>query len=277
MMRRGSQLRATSYLIIAIALGLVLLSTAGSLHLDGVRGFAGSVFEPVQGFFAGIGNTARDFFDTVTSVGQVADENRALKRQIAQLQQELTQAKSTELTNQQLQALLDLRTSLNLHTAGATVIARDPEGITQSLTIRAGAEQGLQRGMAVLGQNGLIGRVVAVHRTTSQVMLITDPNNPVNVMLATTHLPGTVMISQGKMTVQFPGAPTDLKIDPGAALVTSGIGGNYPSALPVAAVVRYQYQAYSQAQVADVAPLDDLSRLEVVEVDLDFIPQVPPQ
>jgi rod shape-determining protein MreC len=275
MMRRGSQLRATSYLIIAVALALVLLSTARSVHLDGVRGFASTVFEPVQGFFTGIGNGARDFFDTVTSVGQVAEENRSLKRQIAQLQQQLTRAQSTDLTNQQLQALLDLRTSLNIHTVAATVIARDPEGISQSITVRAGTQQGVQKGMAALGPHGLVGRVVTVHRTTSQVMLVTDPNNPVNVMLGATHLPGTVMISQGKMSVQFPSAPTDLKIDTGAALVTSGIGGNYPNGLPVAAVVKYQYQAYSQAQVADVAPLDDLGRLEVVEIDLDFVPQLP--
>jgi rod shape-determining protein MreC len=275
MMRRGSQLRATSYLIIAVALGLVLLSTARSLHLDGVRDVAGSVFEPVQGFFTGIGNGARDFFGTLTSVGQVAEENRALKRQVAQLQQELTKAKSTELTNQQLQALLDLRTSLKVRTVGATVIARDPEGIAQVIVIRAGEQQGIRKGMAVLGQHGLIGRVVTVRAGTSQVILITDPNNPVNVMLATTHLPGTVMINQGKMTVAFPSAPTDLKIDTGAALVSSGVGGNYPAGLPVAAIAKYQYQAYNQAQIADVAPLDDVSRIEVVEVDLDFAPQVP--
>jgi rod shape-determining protein MreC len=205
----------------------------------------------------------------------VADENRALKREVAQLRQELTRARSAELTNQQLQALLGLRASLNVHTVGATVIARDPEGLAQSITIRAGQQQGLRKGMAVLGPHGLVGRVVTVHSDISQVILISDPNNPVNVMLATTHLPGTVMISQGKMSAQFPSAPTDLKIDPGTALVTSGVGGNYPPALPVAAVVKYEYQAYSQQQVAAVAPLDDVTRLEVVEVDLDFTPQVP--
>jgi rod shape-determining protein MreC len=276
MMRRGSQLRATSFLAIAVVLAVVLLSFARVLHLDGMRDVAATVFEPFQAAFTGVGDGIRGAFSTVDSIGRVETENRALKQQVTDLQRELTTARQAESTNRQLQQMLDLRAALNVHSIGADVIARDPDGLSPTITIRAGKNNGVRKGMAVLGPRGLVGRVVQVQGATSQVQLISDPQNPVGVMLAPSHLSGSLRVSEGKMKVEIPSAPVDLRINTGDVLVTSGIGGNYPKGVPVAEVVHYQYQAYGAAQSADATPMDNLNRIEVVMVDLDFVPDIVP-
>jgi rod shape-determining protein MreC len=272
-MRRGSQSRATSYFVVALALAILLLLLGQTLRFDAVRNVAATIAEPFQSAFSGAGNGVRDFIGTVASIGSTADENRRLKQQVADLQRQLAASDQLQVTDQQLRDSLGLRNDLKIHTVAATVIGMDPEEMSQSMTISIGSRQGIQKGMSVLGQRGLVGKVVAVQGSSSQVRLISDPSLPVNVELARTHLGGTLRIKDGGLVVEILGAPTDVKLDTSDVLVTSGLGGNFPKGLPVAEIAKFQYQPAQVAQVAEVAPLDDLSRLEYVLVDTDFVPQ----
>jgi rod shape-determining protein MreC len=273
MMRRGSQMRATSFLVVAVALAIVLISVGENLRFGALRGAASTVVEPLQALMSGAGNGLHDFFGTVASFGDAADENKKLKARVAELERQLAMQRSLSLTNQQLAKSLGLRDSLHIHTVAATVIALDPERLSQAITIDSGTRQGIHKGMSVLGQRGLIGKVVAVQSNSSQVRLISDPTLPVNVQVASNHLAGTLNVTGDRMAVQLLGAPTDLKIAAGEVLVTSGLGGNFPKGLPVAQVVSFKYQAYGVTQMAEATPLDSLGHLEYVLVDTDFIPQ----
>lgn len=275
-MRRGSQLRATSYAVIAVALAIVLLSFGQALHVERLRGAAAAVFEPVQAALSGIGDGLRGAAGTLNSIGGLNEENARLKRQVAELQRQLNQAQQATLDDAKLKDALGLRDSLHVHSLGAAVIGRDPEGFSQTITIRAGSHGGVRRGMVVLGLHGLVGRVVAVQGNSSQVRLISDRDAPVNVALASTHLGGTLHLSEDRLVADFLQASTDLQIATGEKLETSGIGGNYPKGLPVGAVMSFHYEPAAVAQTAMVAPLDDLAHLEYVQVDLDFLPEVVP-
>jgi rod shape-determining protein MreC len=275
-MRRGSQIRATSYFVIALALAIVLISVGQSLHFDAARSVTATVLAPVQGLVTSVTNGVGGAFSTLTSIGGLADENRQLKQQVADLKRQLGERQLAGVTDQQLKAMLGLRDNLKIHTVAAEVIGLDPEGLTQTITIHAGSSQGLRKGMSVLAQHGLVGRVVSVQSNTAAVRLINDVQLPVNVELATTHLGGTIRVANGQLVEEILGAPTGLKLSPGDLLVTSGLGGNYPKGLPVAEVVKFTYRPAEITQSADVAPLDDLSRLEYVMVDTDFVPEGTP-
>jgi rod shape-determining protein MreC len=272
-MRRGSQLRATSYLIIAIAMAIVLLSAGQALHLDRAQGVAATIFEPAQSVFSGIGRTVRENILALNHIGQLRSENAELKARVADLQKQLLTAQQNAIDDKALRASLGLRDQLKIRTIAAEVIGRDPEGLSQHITIHAGARQGLKKGMVVLGQHGLVGRVVAVQPSSAQVQLVSDANSPVNVLLATSHLSGTLRVVAGKMEVEIFNAPINLTVPSGEQLVTSGVGGNFPKGVPIAGIVSYQYQAYGVSQVAEAAPLDNLARLEYAVVDLDFLPE----
>jgi rod shape-determining protein MreC len=272
-MRRGSQIRATSYFVIAVALAIVLISAGQNLRFDAARSVTATAFAPVQGLVSGVSNGIGGAFSTLTSIGSLADENRHLKQQVADLQRQLGDQQLAGVTDQQLKAMLGLRDSLHIHTVAAEVIGLDPEALTQTITIHVGSNRGIRKGMSVLAQHGLVGRVVSVQSSTAAVRLISDAQLPVNVELATTHLGGIIKISNGRLVEEILGAPTDLKLNRGVLLVTSGLGGNYPKGLPVAEVVKFQYRPAEITQSAEVAPLDDLARLEYVMVDTDFAPE----
>jgi rod shape-determining protein MreC len=275
-MRRGSQLRATSYLVIAVALAIVLISVGQTFHFDGARGVAAGVFAPLQAATATVSSGAGGFFTTISSIGRTADENRRLKQEVADLRRQLAGMQQQDLTDKQLKNLLGLRDNLKIHTVSAEVIGLDPEGLTPSITIHAGSASGVRKGMSVLGQRGLVGKVTSVQANSASVQLISDPQLPVNVEVATTHLGGTVHIKDGQLVDEILGAPVGVSLNSGDILVTSGLGGNYPKGLPVAEVIKFQYRPAEIVQVARVAPLDDLAHLEYVLVDTDFVPEVAP-
>jgi rod shape-determining protein MreC len=273
MMRRGSQIRATSYFVIAVALAIVLISVGQSLHFEAARSVTSNVLSPLQGFVSGITNGVGGTISTIRSIGDLANENKQLKQQVADLRHELADQQLSGLTDEQLKAMLGLRDNLHIRTVAADVIGLDPEGLTQTMTIHAGSKQGVRQGMSVLGQHGLVGRVISVQSNTAGVRLISDPQLPVNVELAGNHLGGTLTVANAQLVDQILGAPTDVKINRADLLVTSGLGGNYPKGLPVAAVSKFQYRPAEITQTAEVAPLDDLAHLEYVMVDLDFVPE----
>jgi rod shape-determining protein MreC len=272
-MRRGSQARATSYFVVAVIVALILLVLGQALRFDAVRGVAATVFQPFQVAFASTGMEARDLVGTITSIGDTAEENRRLKQQVADLQRQLAASDQLQVTDQQLRDMLGLRNDLKVHTVSAQVIGLDPERMSQAMTIGTGSQKGIRPGMSVLGQRGLVGRVIAVQANSAQVRLISDTSLPVNVELAKTHLGGTLKVRGGDLVVEILGAPTDTKLDAGDVLVTSGLGGNFPKGLPVAEISDFHYQPAEVAQVARIAPLDDLGRLEYVMVDTDFVPE----
>lgn len=271
-MRRGSQMRATSYFVIAVALAIVLISLGQTLRFDSARGLTATIFAPFQGAVAGVSNGLAGFVSTIASIGSTADENRRLRQQVADLQRQLAQRQQAAVTDQQLKQMLGLKDTLNIHGVAAAVIGLDPEGLSQTMTIRAGSAQGVRTGMAVLGQRGLVGKVISVQSNTSAVRLLSDPLLPVNAEVATSHLGGTISVKDGQLIDEILGAPVDIKLKSGDTLVTSGLGGNYPRGLPVAQIVKFQYRAAEITQVAEVAPLDDLAHLEYVIVDTDFVP-----
>lgn len=266
-------MRATSYFVVAVALAIVLISVGENLRFGALRGAAATVVEPVQALMSGTGNGIHDFFGAFASFGDAADENKRLKARVAELERQLAMQRGLSVTNQQLTRSLGLRDSLHLHTVAATVIALDPERLSQAITIDSGTRQGVRKGMSVLGQRGLIGKVVSVQAHSSQVRLISDPTLPVNIEVASNHLAGTLNVTGDRMAVQLLGATTDVKLQAGDVLVTSGLGGNFPKGLPVAALVSFKYQPYGVTQTADATPLDSLGQLEYVLVDTDFIPQ----
>jgi rod shape-determining protein MreC len=274
-MRRGSQARTTAYFLCAAVLAILLLGFGRLIHFEALRGVATTAYEPVGSVLAGAARGARGAVDLVTSIGQVESEDQALKKEVAKLRRELAQIHNAELTDRELRATLGLRQSLNVHGLSAEVIGRDPDPLSQTITINAGSARGVRTGMAVLGLDGLVGRVVRVTPNASHVQLISDPNSPVDVVLASSHFGGTLMVEQGRTVVQLPSAPANLHVPRDELLLTSAIGGNYPAGIPVARVTRYRYQAYSPAQVADAVPLDNLAGLEYVTIDLDFEPAQP--
>jgi len=153
---------------------------------------------------------------------QLQEENRRLAAQLAQLQ-------ATEWQNAQLRAELGLRQEEHLLTTGATVVARDPDGLDRTLTIDHGSASGVGPGMAVIAGGGLVGVVRSVTASSAQVETTAEPDFAVGVVTVSTGLTG---IAQGGAPALSVRLVTTAETEPqaGEGVVTAA-GGSIPAGL----------------------------------------------
>jgi rod shape-determining protein MreC len=188
-----------------------------------------------------------------------------LQAQIIALQQQLSETKI-------LSALVDFaRASPESHYQAAAVIARDPSPFLHYVIINRGSDDGLRRGMPVVTQQGLVGRITAVTAGAARIQLITDAASIVNVRLDPSNaqavlkgeLSGDIsldMISQGA------------KVKAGDLVLTSGQGGGYPPNILIGQVAGIRSRDQDLFQRGTVQPVVDFSRLEIVLVITNFKP-----
>ena len=114
---------------------------------------------------------------------------------------------------------------------GANVIGRDPSPFLHYIFIDKGSDDGLVYGMPVVTAQGLVGRIDAVIANAARIQLITDPASSVNVQLSATR---TEAILTGSLTgdVILDMVPQDADLKPGAVILTSALGGNFPVEYP---------------------------------------------
>ena len=192
-------------------------------------------------------------------------ENANLQAQIVELQQQLNEYRI-------LAALLDFARAHPEHQyLGATVIGRDISPFLHYVIINRGSDDGLRRGMPVVTQNGLAGRVTQVTAKSARVKLITDPSIKVNVRVQPSR---SEAVLTGSLTgdISLEQIPQDAKVNPGDLILTSGLGGNYPPNIIVGQITGVRSQEYALFQSASVQPVTDFSQLEIVLVIINFNP-----
>lgn len=204
---------------------------------------------------------------------QLETENARLRTQILDLQQQIGEV-------QVLTALLDFaRANPQNEYQAATVIGRDPSPFLHYVIINRGSEDGLRRGMPVVTNQGLVGRVAAVTANAARVQLITDPSMQVNVNIQPSNTEAVLMGSlTGDISLDL--ISQEAEINVGDIVLTSGLGGNYLSDILVGQITGVRQRDYDLFQQASVQPVVDFSNLEIVLIitnfqPIDFSPLIP--
>jgi rod shape-determining protein MreC len=196
---------------------------------------------------------------------RLEQENSVLQSQVIELQEQL---KDTNV----LEALLQFaRSRPNDSYIAAAVIMRDPSPFLRYVIIDQGSDSGLRHGMPVVTAQGLVGRVDAVVANAARVQLITDPGSGVNVRLSKS---GVEAIITGSITgdVSMEMIPQDAQLQTGDVILTSGLGGNYPSNILVGQVANVRRLETELFQTAAVQPAVDFTNLRAVLVVTSFTP-----
>jgi rod shape-determining protein MreC len=144
----------------------------------------------------------------------------------------------------------------------------------RSMLLNAGARDGVRNGQAVMTADGLAGRITEVGDSSARVLLITDINSRIPVMVERTR-DHAMLSGDNSRQPQLNFLPPGVQVQLGDRIVTSGHGGTYPAGLPVGVVA-----SIGDRGVIRVEPLVDWSRMEFVRV-VDFgisgvLPPMPP-
>ena len=219
---------------------------------------------PVQGLLVRIHRGALTFWANYVEWKAVRRENTVLREENEHLRVQALQAGETREENARLRRLVGLRDRLPLSTVSGEVIGREAGGWVRSLTVNRGRGDGIAQQTPVIVPDGLVGRVVQVHRAAAVVQLLNDPASTVGAVVQRTRTAGLVEGDAGG-AVRFKFMARDgASVTPGDLVVTSGLGTTFPKGLPVGRVVKVEDKGSALFHFAVLAPAVDFSRVEEV-------------
>lgn len=226
----------------------------------------------IQTWFSSRFLAVQDFLTAPRDMAALQQRNADLEAEVAKLNSQVIQLQQQTGQTQILAALVDFATSRSENTyKAAAVIGHDPSPFLRYVFINRGSNDGIQRGMPVVTNQGLVGRVDAVIADAARVQLITDPASNVNVHLQNAEADASLIGSvTGDVTLDL--ISQDVALQPGDLVLTSGLGGGYPPDLIVGQVVNVRTRDFDLFQQAAVQPVVDFNRLQIVLVIVDFAP-----
>jgi len=163
--------------ILALLLTTVLLLTLdlnGNPVIDaGREGFA-QVMRPVETATGVVTNPIERVWHGITNYDDLENENIALQEKVDRLIGGQAAAEAAVIEGKELQALYSLPSLSGIDTEVARVVGYAANNLDQVIEIDKGSLSGIEVGMAVVNQAGLVGRVTKVSLTSARVMLVTD-------------------------------------------------------------------------------------------------------
>jgi rod shape-determining protein MreC len=205
-----------------------------------------------------------DAYDAITSWWRgsetLRDENQRLHVTTARDAVALQRLDAVEAENRRLRALLGAAAAVPARTRLAPVLDVALGGDRQRVLLGIGANRDVQVGQAVIDSRGLVGQVMEVAPRTATVLLLTDPDHAVPVLVARSGVRLIVYGLGRERRLRVANVPLTGDVRVGDRLLTSGLGGRFPPGLPVGTVLALAPDDSRAFLVGDVLPA---ARLDV--------------
>ncbi len=268
-MKLKFSIKALRNIIIALVVaGLLFLSVAG--YLTPFFNFSTNPIIRTQSWLTERYTAFRDFFDSPRDMATLREQNALLQSQLAQAQGKIIEQQEQLSQIQIVTGLLEFARANPEHSyVPANVIGREISPYQQYIIIDVGSSQGISHGMPVVTDKGLVGRIDSVISNASRVQLITDANSVVNVRLQIANVEAQVLGSlMGETSLELVPQGADVQI--GDAILTSGLGGNYPPNIFVGQVLAMHSKQNTLFQSGSVQPVVDFAHVSAVMVITNF-------
>ena len=240
---------------------LFSVSALNPASLEGARTRTADLFSPVLSALNKPLNVAAEYVRTASGIAQLQEQNARLAEENARLRDWYQTAQLLQAENADLQKLLNIKIAPQNTFVTARVIADSGNTFAESLLVLAGSNDGVESGQAVLAGDGLIGRVVESGRKTARVLLLTDMNSRVPVLLQGTNQ-RAILAGDNDDLPTLEHLPPEVVVEPGTRVITSGHGGLFPYGLPVGEVVKTDS---GQIAVRPYAAIDQVSMVRIID------------
>lgn len=258
------------------ALCIVLLVLSSSGYLAPAEGVFSVAVRPLLAVFNDVGRQIDNVATTAREFATLRTANRQLQTRVDTLTIDNLRLKELESENQRLRELLRFRQLNPFYDFRggqiiARVISRGPTNYLSALAIDLGSEHGIEPGMPVVTERGLVGRIHQVRPNSSTVLLITDISSGVQALVQRNRAVGVVSGRAGALPV-MDYIPQDVDISVGDIVITSGLGGAFPKNLVIGQVVEVTKRDFDMFQQAILRPTVAFESLEFVLVIMNFKP-----
>ena len=242
-----------------------------------IRVWAAGAVSPFQKLSAYTTRGVRNMWANYVDLRGIRRENEDLKKQLTDLRLNNAHMQQEAEQGRRLQALLDFKLQYINKTVAAQVIGTSGTELSRVIYIDRGNRDGVEAGMAVITPDGIVGKIARADRSTSQVLLISDPQSGAGVLLERLHLNGILKGTNGRYP-EVQNVMSDEKIQVGDRIITTGGDRVFPRGLPVGTV-----ESFSPDRERDpflnikVKPAADLGKLEEVLVITELVEKSPSQ
>lgn len=262
---RRNQIFFSSCFCLVLSLYILTATARGQIKNEPVGALLMWILRPLQIAGQGTVNWLKGFNDSFDTLSGFRADNDRLRKRVAALEIERQQLLEAQAANRRLQQLLDFRADLPGGAITASIIASSASNWFQSCILNKGSDEGVRKGMAVVTPLGVVGKIVAVTARTSKVLLVTDPNSGIDVLVQRTRSRGIVSGSLESGTVlKYIKRSED--VQEGDRLVTSGLDGVFPKGMLVGTVTKVRKQSQGLFQSVELWPAVHASRVEEVLV-----------
>ncbi|MEM8799727.1 MAG: rod shape-determining protein MreC [Pseudomonadota bacterium] len=248
--------------IFLLGVALIVLSRVQPELVSGVRGWAASAAAPL---LRAAELPVRAAERTIYSIGRyfyVHSRNKKLRRENEELEVWRRTAERLALENRRLRGLVNATDRRAELVATARVIGSGGGPFVRAVLVDAGSEQGVTDKMAVVDQNGIVGRIVDTGPTASRLLLVTDFASRIPVRTASRDI-NAILAGQNDRRPRLMFLPINEIVRPGERLLTSGQGGVFPPDYPVGQVVKVEGRIIEVELYANLDRLDFISILNL--------------
>jgi rod shape-determining protein MreC len=187
-------------------------------------------------------------------------ENRTLRDDAREAAVRLQRFATLEAENRRLRALLNAAETRDYQVEVVTLLSVDLDPFRHQVVIDRGEQAGVTAGQALIDALGVMGQVHRVGPLSAHAVLITDPSHSIPVEVNRNGLRSIARGTGELDRLDLPFLPNNADIEVGDLLVTSGLGGVFPSGYPVARVTRVTRRPGERFAQISATPVAELNR-----------------
>lgn len=263
----------TPWLMIALLLGNFILmawdARTGANQQPVIRVWSMAIAGFVQSPVATASSAVTNYFQSLASLGNAANENDQLKQHIQELEVEIQSKGDLTAENERLKSLLNLQSESKYPVKTAKIIGRDPSSWFNDAIINQGSYNDIKLNMPVVTNGGLVGRITAVSPLTSQVTLVTDEKFGAGAVvgeIGTSNVLGVIKGLNNRELLEMLYVPGSIEVEVGQIVYTSGQEGIYPPGLKLGEIVEVSKGSATTSHTIYIKPSAQLNSMQEVAV-----------
>lgn len=246
------------------ALILMLLNKNQSLVLERATGSATGAAAMVVEVLVVPAKILAKGYDYLVELKQIKKDNRVLREENKKLRVLQDKYKALEVENRLLSELLNYVPLPKAGFVSARVVAEESNAFAHAMLAYV-EDNNVSKGDIVVANSGVVGRVDKVADEYAKIILITDINSKIPVMIEKTRVRG-ILAGDNTLMPKLVFVPLDAEINVGDRVVTSGVSGVFPAGLPVGQVVAV---SKNEIKVKPFVALEQLEYVRIVKYGLD--------
>lgn len=245
----------------------MLVNKTDTLVIEKTSSLATDVVSPLIDVLVIPARAIAGTYNYFREIKQVYKDNKNLRDENRRLMMLSGKARALEIENNLLAKLLNYTPPPEATYITARVIAEEGDAFSHSLIAYTGLSDKVKKGQVVLSDSSVIGRIEQVGKMYSKIILITDINSKIPVMVERTRVRG-ILSGDNTSVPKMIFIPLEAELTIGDRIVTSGVAGVFPPGLPIGKISSIEK---NNVKIKTLTSLDRLEYIKIVDYGMEAI------